>query len=107
MKDEIQDLRRYALLHGIETKMAKQGISLRFPASCYFAKKHIDKHSMLTGLRDKLNALPPSPLRMNQSRFDGSTVALIKNSGRRRARRAPPLADMGIIERFGVPREDN
>lgn len=105
MEEEIQDLRRYALLHGIETKMAKEGILFRFPASCYFAKQHIDKHSMLASLRDKLNTLPPSPLRMNQSRFDGSMVARIKNFGQRRARRAPPpLADMRIIERFGVPR---
>lgn len=96
MKDEIQDLRRYALLHGIETKMAKEGILLRFPASCYFAKLHIDKHSMLASLRDKqINTLPPSPLHMNQSRFDGSMAAPAKNSSQFRAHRAPAFAGYG------------
>lgn len=93
MKDETQDLRRYALLRGIETKMAKEGISLRFPASRYFAKLYIDRLSVLASLRYKqANTLPPSPLRINQSRFDGSTTALINNASQRRARRARAFA---------------
>lgn len=91
-----QDLRRYALLHSFESRISG-GISVRFLTRFHFANLlHTGKHKMIAKLRHKqANTLPPSPLRVSQSRFDGPMAALVKNALQRRALRARASTECG------------